>query len=172
MHIVIGALLAVGGAVLWWARRNPEDALHIAQNAVTVAQNAPRKIAFRRQYNQHPVDGIDDSRLVVSALGHAFIALDDLPTREARKQLEAVLRKTYRLSEEDAVEMQSLSVWLIEQCGGAQASISRLGRRLHKINGKNAWDDLRKVFESAASQELSVRQLDALEDLKLALRIR
>jgi len=172
MHIVIGVLLAVGGAILWWARRNPEDALHVAKDAVTVARNAPRKIAFRRQHNQHPVEGIDDARLAISALGHAFLALDDLPTREARAQLDVVLRKTYGLSDEDAVEMQSLSVWLVDQCGGAQAAVSRLGRRLYKIDGSDAWDELRKVFESAIGDELSERQITAVEDLKLALHVR
>jgi len=172
MHILIGILLAVGGAIWWWARRNPEDAIFAAKDAATVVRNAPRKIAFRRQHNQHPVEGIDDPRLAVAALGHAFIGLDDLPTKEARGRLNVALRKTYRLSEEDAVELHSLSQWLLEQCGGATAAITRIGRRLYKIDQSNSWDDLGAVLENLMEGEMSERQVEAVSDLKLALHIR
>lgn len=172
MPIVIAILAALAGAIWWWARNNPRDALNVADDVVTIARNAPRKIAFRRQMNAHPVEGIDDPRLAVAAIANAFIALDDLPTRDARNHLFVILRKTYRLDEETAEEMQSLGQWLLEQCGGPSETMSRVGRRLYKIDGDASYDILQDVLGELAGEELSTRQQDALVDLRTALHRR
>lgn len=97
MPILIGILTLVGGAIWWWVRSNPRDALSIADDAVTIARNAPRKIAFRRQTKEHPVEGIDDPRLAVATIAQAFIGLSALPTKEDRAGLSLALRNVTRL---------------------------------------------------------------------------
>ena len=169
MHIIIGILVAIGGAIWWWARRNPGDALNVADDVVTIARNAPRKIAFNRQLKAHPVEGIDDARLAVAAIANAFISLDDLPTSDARQKLYVTLRKTYRVDEDTAEELQSLAQWLQEQCGGAAETMSRVGRRLYKIDQGASWGDLQDVLGAVTGENLSERQVEAVTDLRRAM---
>ncbi|MCY4180377.1 MAG: hypothetical protein OXD48_08910 [Litoreibacter sp.] len=109
MPVLIAILAAIGGLIWWWVRSNPRDALSIADDALTTARNAPRKIAFRRQTKEHPVQGVDDPRLAVATIAQAFIGLDDRPTKDDYDRLNVVLRKHYRLSAEDAEEMDALA---------------------------------------------------------------
>ncbi|EBA12797.1 hypothetical protein [Roseobacter sp. CCS2] len=172
MPIIILILGALGGALYWWIRQNPRDAVHVAQDAVTTARNAPRKLAFRRQHNAHPVEGIDDPNIAICALAQAFLELDDLPTLDQRKQLTVLLRAKMRLSAKDTEEMEVLGRWLVGQCQTPDAAVSRLSRRLYKINGDVSWDLLQDVLTGLVSDELSHAQIDAISDIKRALHIR
>ena len=172
MPILIAVLAAIGGAIWWWMRSNPRQALDVADDVVTIARNAPRKLAFRKQLNAHPVEGIDDPRLAVAAIASAFIALDDLPTRDARDRLFVTLRRIFRVDDALAEEMQSLSQWLIEQCGGASETISRVGRRLYKIEEDDTWNILQDVLGEMAGDALSERQTEAVTDLRIAMHRR
>lgn len=52
--------------------QKPENAVHAAQDAVTVARNAPRGLASRQQLNAHPVEGADDPRIGLAHLLAGF----------------------------------------------------------------------------------------------------
>lgn len=171
MPILILVLTAIGGAIWWWVRNNPRDALHVADDVVTTVRNAPRKIAFRRQTKEHPVEGIDDPRIAVCGIAQAFIELDDLPTKDQRQRLHVLLRSKLRADADEAEEMEVLGRWLITQCDGATPAVSRLGRRLHKIDGQASWDLLQEVLMELVEADLSDGQKSAIEDLRHALRI-
>ena len=134
MPIIMLVVSVLGGALWFWVRSNPRDALHVARDAATTIRNAPRKLAFRRQTNAHAVEGIDDPWIAICAIGQAFIELDDLPTKDQRNRLHVKLRKTLQCSEDEAQEMQVLGRWLVNECKGPEAAITRLGRRL-----QNRW---------------------------------
>ena len=119
MPIVILILTAIGGAIWWWARNNPRDAIHAAQDAATTIRNAPRKLAFRRQTNAHPVEGIDDPRIAICGIAQAFIELDDLPTKDQRQKLHVQIRTALKTSEEEAEEMEALEVAILVKLGFA-----------------------------------------------------
>lgn len=170
MPIVIMILTAIGGAIWWWARNNPGDVLSVADDAVTTVRNAPRKLAFRRQTKEHPVEGIDDPRIAVCGIAQAFIELDDLPTKEQRDKLHLDLRSKLRVSEEEAEELETLGRWLVAQCNGAEAAVSRLARRLYKIDGAASWDQLQDILMDLAQDDLSASQVSAIGDLKTALK--
>lgn len=172
MPIIIAILTLVGGAIWWWVRNNPRDAISIADDAVTIARNAPRKIAFRRQTKEHPVQGIDDARLAIATIAQAFVSLAGLPTQESQDRLFVTLRKVFRTSHEETEELDTLARWLMSQCGGASETISRVGRRLYKIDGDASWDDLTAVLSGAIDGDLSQNHHDAIEDLKIALHHR
>ena len=172
MGYIVLILSALGGALWFWARQNPGDAVGVAQDAVTVARNAPRKLAFRRQHNAHPVEGIDDARIAVCALAQSFIELDDLPTQDQRKKLQVLLRTELRTSAEEAEEMEVLGRWLMGQCQSPQAAITRLSRRLYKIDGDASWGTLQRMLTDLVEGELSASQVDAISDMKRALQIR
>ena len=82
MPILILILSVVGRALWFWVRNNPGDAFHAAQDAATVLKNAPRKLAFRKQTNARPVEGIDDPCIAICAIAQSFIELDNLPSQE------------------------------------------------------------------------------------------
>ena len=171
MPIIILILTTLGGALFWWVRRNPDQAIYAAQDAVTIARNAPRKMAFRKQHNAHPVEGIDDPRVAICALAQAFIELDDLPTVEQRDHLTVLLRTKLRCSEAEAEEFSVLGRWLLTECKTPSAAITRLSRRLFKVKDDGSWDDLQEVLAALVSDQLSESQQDAISDMKRAFHM-
>ncbi|XDA97197.1 hypothetical protein AB1M95_13890 [Sulfitobacter sp. LCG007] len=113
MPFLILLVSLVAGAIWWWMRRNPREALDIAQDVVTTAANAPRRFAFRRQTNLHPVDGIDDARLAAAALAISYLELDDLPVKEDRDRLYVLLRARFRFDEDEAQEALVFGRWVV-----------------------------------------------------------
>jgi len=172
MTYIVLILSALGGALWFWVRQNPGDAVGMAQNAVTTARNAPRRLAFRRQHNAHPVEGIDDARIAVCALAQAFIELDDLPTADQRKRLSVMLRTHLRAGAEEAEEMEVLGRWLVGQCQSPSAAMTRLSRRLFKIDGDASWGTLQTMLTELVAGDLSAAQVDAITEIKRALHIR
>lgn len=170
MPILIAILTAIAGAIWWWARNNPRDAIHTAQDVATTIKNAPRKLAFRRQTNAHPVEGIDDERIAICAIAQSFLELDTLPTIEQRKHLHMLLRSKLRCSDEEAEEMEVLGRWLVTQCNGAREAVPRLGRRLKKIDDGGAWDRMQDVLMPLVEGDLSPAQTDAIDDLRIAFK--
>jgi hypothetical protein len=170
MPIIILMLSLLGGALWFWVRNNPRDAIYAVQDAATVIKNAPRKLAFRKQTNAHPVEGIDDPRIAMCAIGQSFIELDNLPTIEQRNRLYVRLRTVLRCSESEAEEMEVLGRWLMGQCQGPENAIARLSRRLFKLDGGASWDVLQDFLGGIVEGELSVSQMDAITDIKRAFR--
>ncbi len=168
MPIIILILTTVGGALWWWARQNPDKAIYAAQDAVTTARNAPRRLAFRKQTRAHPVEGIDDARIAICGLAQAFIELDNLPTAEQRTHLNTLLRTKLRCTAEEAQEMEVLGRWLVAQCQTPSAAVTRLARRLHKIDGDASWETLQDMLGNLVEGELSHVQMDAISDMKRA----
>ncbi|WP_370399045.1 hypothetical protein [Sulfitobacter sp. JB4-11] len=172
MPIIIAILTAIAGAIWWWARNNPREAIHTAQDVATTLKNAPRRLAFRRQTNAHPVEGIDDPRIAICAIAQSFLELETLPTIEQRKQLHMLLRSQLRCTEEEAEEMEVLGRWLVTQCNGAREAVPRLGRRLKKVDDGKAWDQMQELLMALADGDLSPAQVVAIDDLRVAFKRR
>ncbi len=173
MPILIALLGAVGGAIWWYIRSNPRNALHTAEDVVTTVRNAPRRLAFRKQTGAHPVEGIEDPRIAVAAIAQSFLELDELPTQEQRGRLTVTIRRELHASDAEAEEMQVLGRWLQQQCGTPEAAITRMARKLYKMDGSSSFDTLLTMLKDVAGAEgLSERQRDALDEIKRAFRIR
>ena len=171
MPILILILTAVGGAIWFWIRSNPREAIDVAADAATTLRNAPRRLAFRKQTTAHPVEGIDDPRIAICAIGQAFIELDTLPTSEQRQQLHDTVVSTLRCAPQEAEEMEILGRWLMTQCNGAESAVPRLARRLYKIDGSASYPTVQDVLAQLVQGELSSKQVSAIEDIKSALRV-
>ena len=98
--------------------------------------------------------------------------LDKLPTSDQRQQLTILLRSKMRRSAEDAEELEVLGRWLVAQCQTPDAAISRLSRRLYKIDGDASWALLQDMLTRLVSGELDASQVYAITDIKRALHIR
>lgn len=169
MAAILAILAAVGGSLFWWARSNPREALGVADDAMTIARNAPRKFAFRRQTRGHPVEGVDDPVLAIVTIGTAFQEIDDLPTKEDRQALNVAIRQIWRMTEEESEEVLSLARWLVAQCGGAQAAVDRVARRLQRLDGGDSWPLLESLLERLGQSGLSMPQIEARDALQRQL---
>jgi len=165
MPIIMLVLAAVGGAIWFWIRNNPREALDVAQDAATTLKNAPRRMSFRRATNQHPVEGIDDPLVLVGVIAQCFVSLDDTPTKDQYDLLHVQLRTHLRCSEEDAQEMQVFGRWIADQSGGPETAVPRLSRRLRKVDGNASWALLQGLLGDVVSGALSTRQTEAIADL-------
>lgn len=164
-------LTAVAGAIWFWVRRNPREAIDVAADAATTLKNAPRRLAFRKQTTAHPVEGIDDPRIAICALGQAFIELDSLPTAEQRQRLHDTVVSTLNCTPQEAEEMEILGRWLLTQCNGAESAVPRLARRLYKIDGSSSYTIVQTILSNVLQGELSSKQVSAIDDIKSSLRI-
>lgn len=170
MPFLVTILLAIGGAIWWWIRRNPHEALDMAQDAAVTIRNAPRRFAFRKQTNMHAVDKIDDEHTLICAIAQAFIELDDLPTAEQRDQLVSLLSTKLHYSPKEAAEMAIFGRWVITQCQSPANAVPRLGRRLYKIAGPTPWEVLQDILMAIVGDDLSRAQIDAVSDLRVAFK--
>ncbi|WP_371223021.1 hypothetical protein [Roseovarius sp. 2305UL8-3] len=175
MHIIIAAIgLLTAIYVLFIRTRN---AGHVAADLTDMANDvrlAARRFGFKRQTNIHPVETIEDPKLAVGAIATAFLELDDLPTREQRDALQYALRDTYDLGHQPAEEMTILGHWFVSECGGAEQAVTRLARKLYKLDGANSFDPLLSILNttmSAGSGALNRAQGSALDEVKRAFRI-
>lgn len=176
MHIVIGVLGAIVGAYFLYQRFlvTREAATELAGMANDV-RLAARRFGFRRRTNVHPVEEIEDANVAIAAAAVAFLELDGLPTQEQQDALAREFRQVLTLTGEEADELLILGKWLVSQCGGADAAISRAGRKLYKLSGTGAVTPLLTVVQNAIAgtgSGLSERQKGALEDVRRALHIR
>jgi hypothetical protein len=134
---------------------------------------AARRFGFSRKANTHPVDNIDDPNIAATAIADAFLALDDMPTREQRAILAIHLRRVLEIDGPTAEELMILGHWLVSECGGAQPAIARICKRLYRMQGPTALEPMLDIINGAmASATLSVRQQEALAEIKTAFRIR
>lgn len=170
MPILMLIVTALGGALWWWIRSNPRDAMHTASDVVSTVRNAPRRLAFRKQTTAHPVEGIDDARIAICGIAQSFIELDDLPTKEHRDKLHLLLRTKLQCTDAEAEEMEVLGRWLMTQCNGPKEAIPRLARRMTKIDGDASFDLLQEMLMDLIEGELSGAQTDAIGDIRLAFR--
>jgi hypothetical protein len=171
---LIGAALA-----FYFFVYRARNAANIAVDMVDMANDvrlAARRFGFRRQANIHPVESIEDPNVAITATALAFLELDDLPTQEQRDRLVAEIQGELALGRTDAEEMQVLGRWLVAECGSASAAVSRIARKLYKLQGQAAFEPLLSVINGVVAGghggALSDRQRDALEDIRVAFRIR
>ena len=153
--------------------RNAADMAADAMGMANDVRLAARRFGFKRRTNLHPVESIDDPKLAVAAIALSFMELNDLPTQDQRDAMIRQAQSSLDISKTDADEMMVLGRWLMNECGGADPAISRISRKLQRIDGANSFDALMALIKSVVPAEgLNDRQRDALDDIKRAFRIR
>lgn len=176
MHIVIAVLGAIAAVYFFIIRaRNAAEMTNEIVDAANDVRLAARRFGFRTFKNRHPVEGIEDPNIAIATIANAFLELEGLPSREQQNALLRQMQTELRLSLTDAEELLVLGRWMQGQCGGASPAISRAARKLHKLQGAAALTPLMPILKEsvlAASQGLSERQKEALQDIKNAFHIR
>lgn len=176
MPILI-ALIGAAITVYVWINRAKRGA-DIAGELIGAAsdvKNAARRFGFRRRANQHPVEGIDGPKLAVGGLAVAFLEMDDLPTSDARTQMDMSLRKHLDLDADTAQEVTILGRWFVEECQGPIQAVPRLAKKLHKLDRASNFNHLMAVLTDITHTSAggpSTRQSEALNDLARVFRIK
>lgn len=169
-------LALIGAATAFYflvirARNAADIATDVADMANDV-RLAARRFGFRRRTNLHPVESIEDPNLAISAIALSFLELNDLPTQEQRNAMIVQSQSVLGVRKADAEEMMVLGRWFMSECGGPDAAISRLSRKLYKID-PSGFDPLMRLVKAVLPDEgLNDKQREALDDIKRAFRIR
>ncbi len=173
MHIIIGIIALIGGAYFWAQRaRNAAKMTSELADVATDIYLAAKRFGFRRKVNRHPVESIEDRNLAVAGIACAFLELGSLPTQDQRDQLHVQLQSVLNVSQSDAEEMMILGRWLVNECASPDAAITRMAKRLFKISGMETFSDLLHILQNTLPKSWNSQQISALDDVKLAFKIR
>ncbi|WP_095589964.1 hypothetical protein [Actibacterium ureilyticum] len=172
---ILAAVIAIPGAAYFW--------MHRARNAAEMTQelggmasdvmSAARRFGFRRRHDQHPVDSLEDSHVAIAGAALAFLEIGGLPTREQHDALNRSLQSHLGIPMKSAEEALILGRWLINECGGASAALTRLSKRLSKLD-RNSFEPLMAVMKDVAAHaggDLTDLQRDALAEIARVFRI-
>jgi hypothetical protein len=176
MPILIAAI-GILAAVYFFIIR-ARNAAGMATELMDVANDvrlAARRFGFKRKSNLHPAESIEDPNIAIAGIATAFLELDDLPTKDQRTALEHNLRQVLGLESQAAAELAILGRWITAECGGADAAIARLSRKLFRLNGSESFTPLLQTVQgtlTAGSGTLNLKQKEALDDVKRAFHIR
>jgi hypothetical protein len=175
MPIIMAIVGIVVTAYIWAGRAR--NAGHIASDLADMAGDvkaAARRFGFARRMNVHPVESIEDPNIAAAALADAFVSLDDMPTREQRDALQQALRDVLRVNATTAEELIVLGHWMVNECGGAQPAITRVSKKLYRLEGSDALTPMMQIIDriSKEGSGVSVHQEEAIHEIKTALRVR
>ncbi len=172
---VLLAILGIIAAAYFWSLR-ARDAANMAGDLIDMAGDvkaAARRFGFTRRTNIHPVESIEDPNIAAAGIADAFLTLDDMPSREQQDKMHIQLRRVLQIDDAAAQELMVLGHWMVNECGGAQPALARLSRKLYRLEGPSALTPLMDILESALPMDgLSQRQQEAVEELRLAFRLR
>ena len=175
MPFVLALLAALAGAYFWInrARGAARGAQELADMAGDV-MSAARRFGFRRRANIHPVDSIEDPALAIAGAGIAFLELGGLPSAEQQAALAVSLQAQLDLPADRAAEALILGRWLMSECGGPEPALTRLARRLYKMDAGQLTPLMAVMKDVAAAgrAEMSAKQREAIDDIARAFRLR
>jgi len=176
MPFILG-ILGIIITAYFWANR-ARNAGNVARDIVDMAGDvrlAARRFGFSRKANVHPVESIEDPNIAAAAIADAFVALDDMPSKDQQTQMMIQLRSVLRVDQDTAQELVVLGTWLVNECGGPMPAITRITKKLYRLEGSPALEPLTQILtgiKDADDTEMSQRQSDAFEEIKTLLRVR
>ena len=172
-------LIALAGIIFTayiWANR-ARNAKHIASDIADMAGDvkaAARRFGFSRKMNAHPVESIDEPNIAAAAIADAYMSLVDMPTREQRATMQNTLADVLQVDAAAAEELLVLGRWMVNSCGTPHAALSRLAKKLHRLEGAQALAPMEQILAGITpdADKISVHQEEALHELRTALRVR
>jgi hypothetical protein len=176
MPILVALLGIIATAYIWALRANAaKDVLSDLGNMAGDVKAAARRFGFSRKLNLHPVESIEDPNIAAAAIADAFVALDDMPSKEQQAALKLSLGNVLQVGPKGAEELMILGHWMVNECGGPQPAIARITKKLYRLEGSDAITPLMQIIDGVTgegAQSLSIHQSEAIDEIKQALRIR
>ena len=175
MPVLVGLLGLIAVAYIWVMRaRNAAEMTHELAGVAGEVLAAAKRLGFRRRTNVHPVDSIEDPQLALGATALAFLELGSLPSSDDHDALLLSLQSHGGTDEKAAEETLILGRWLVSEAGGPLIGITRLAKRLAKLQGAGGLAPLMAVFNDIGTRArggLSERQKEALQDIARIFRV-
>lgn len=170
MPVLLGLIGILGAALIWyWRVRAAGQAAQDLAGAAQDVLSAARRFGFRRRYNEHPVDSLEDGNVAIAGIGLAFLELSGLPTAAQQDALLISIQRHLGHDPARAEEATILGRWLIGECGGPAPALTRLTKRLYKLRRAEGLQPLMQVLNdvAAASRDgsLAPRQREALDEV-------
>ena len=171
MHIVLGVIALVTTAYFLVLRaRNAAEMSHELLDMADDVRAAARRLGFRRNKAQHPMDAVEDPNTAAAAIAVSYLELDDLPTAEQRGNVLVALQSALEVDKSQAEELMVLGRWLMTQCNGPVPAITRAARNLYRMTGGDP-GPMMQILTAASTDPISDKQRDALGEIKRAFRI-
>ena len=175
MPFILGLIALVGAGYIWMLRaRNAAEVTRELSGVASDVMAAARRFGFRRRFDTHPVDSLEDPDVAVASAALAFLEMSGLPSTEQQNALIISLQSTLTMSHEKAEEALILGRWLVTESQGPVTGFTRLTKRLYKLKGAASFDPLMSVLNDvgkSARNGLSEKQKDALLELTRLYRI-
>ncbi len=175
MPVLVGLLGLIAVAYFWVMRaRNAAEMTHELAGVAGDVLAAAKRLGFRRRTNIHPVDSIEDPQLALGATALAFLELGSLPSSDDHDALLLSLQSHGGTDAKAAEETLILGRWLVSEAGGPLIGITRLAKRLAKLQGAGGLAPLMAVFNDIGTRArggLSERQKEALQDIARIFRV-
>lgn len=154
MHVILGALALLGAVLFWYYRlRDARDAGGEIIDAARDVRGLVRRNMYKRKYNQHPADQVDDTRLAAAGIVIA-IATMDAPIAQAEiEALNAAARETFAVTSAEAEDITHFGRWVADQCQTNTEAVRRLSKVIKKLAGAEAGPDLLLMIERVATAD-------------------
>lgn len=172
MHIVLGIIGLLTAAYFLIIRaRNAAEMTGEFMEIADDVRAAARRFGFRKKYEQHPVEAIEEPNIAAVTVATAYLEMHGLPTEETRTALSDAVQVTLDVSAKDAEELMVLGRWLMNESGGAQPAITRASKKLYALGARDV-APLMEILKPISSDPLSDQQREALHEIKRAFHIK
>jgi hypothetical protein len=175
MPYVLAILALVGGVYMWTMRaRAASSAVQDLAGVASDVVAATRRFGFRRRYDTHPIESLEDGDVAIAGAGLSFLELAGLPSAELHAALAVSLQSHLKMDRSKAEEAMILGRWLMTESGGASAGLSRLTRRLYKLRGVESLQPLMSVLKDVAATSggmMTAMQKDQLAEIAQIYRV-
>jgi len=176
MPYILGLIgIATAAYFLIIRARNAAEMTSEMADVASDIMAAARRFGFRRKYNTHPVDNIEDPKLAVGGIAVAFMQIGSSPTADQKAAMLDSLQSRLSIKQSDAEELDVLGQWFVNECNGPAFAIPRLSKRLYKLSGAEHLEPMMGVVTDtvdAGTGSLSEQQLEALDEVKRAFHVR
>jgi len=155
----------IGSAFLEARRaRDPKRIVKALQGVPEPVLNAAKRQGIAWRMDAHPIDCVEDPKLIIACLGEHFLDLGPSVTTTQSSRFEAELKTMFGGGKAEVEELVELLKWLVNQLGGSKAH--GLAKRLDELADMDGFLRLMPFLQRLLTQGWNAAQIEALSDVK------
>lgn len=164
MHILIAILGAIAAIGYWMYRAR--DAKDTARDLFEMGNDvrlAAKRFRYKQKTNVHPVDSVEDARLLAAGLMIVAAETNGSVTAAEQSVMKRQAVEYFGCSTEDAAEMISFGHWIAAQ-GNKDETTRRMIKRVVALGGKETLPDLIEMVSAVGTVDKPTLD-DGVEEL-------